>query len=316
MHSNTPVFEIDHLSKRYADGLVANDDLSLNIGRGRIWGLFGPNGAGKTTLVRQMLGLLKPTAGRVLFNGQDVTDQPETISTQIGYLPQSSSAFYDFTAQEALYFTGRLRGMTHADAQSQTEQFITAWEFEHIRKKVFRRLSGGQQRLVQLAAILMGDPHTLVLDEPTNHMDPAYRRMVWGHLQQLNAQGVTILLVTHHILEVQHIVTDMAIMDGGRILVQGTPEHLRAQLDDRVHLDLTVSDGAITHLPDDLRAMLEQVDALRWRMTIAQEKANSTIARITTSIPAGDLIDLHLHHISLEDYYLSIVKTQKEGDIG
>lgn len=314
MQADTPVFEIDHLSKRYSDGLVANDDLSLSIGRGRIWGLFGPNGAGKTTLVRQMLGLLKPTAGRVLFNGRDVTDQPENISTQIGYLPQSSSAFYDFTAQESLYFTGRLRGMTHSAAQAQVEHFIATWEFEHIRKKVFRRLSGGQQRLVQLAAILMGDPQTLVLDEPTNHMDPAYRRMVWGHLQRLNAQDVTILLVTHHILEVQNIVTDMAIMDGGRILVQGTPDHLRSQLDDRVHVDLSITDGTIAHIPDDLRAMLEQVDALRWRMTISQQQANMTIGRITDAISAGDLIDLHLHHISLEDYYLSIVKTQTEGE--
>ncbi|MEQ8671825.1 MAG: ABC transporter ATP-binding protein [Aggregatilineales bacterium] len=305
---DTAVFDVQHISKRYGDGLTANDDLLLTIGRGKIWGLFGPNGAGKTTLVRQMLGLLKPTGGQVLFHGRDVLTQPQNISTQIGYLPQSSSAFYDFTAQESLYFTGRLRGMTHSAAQAQTEQFIATWEFEHIRKKVFRRLSGGQQRLVQLAAILMGDPQALVLDEPTNHMDPAYRRMVWGHLQRLNAQGVTILLVTHHILEVQNIVTDMAIMDGGRILVQGTPDHLRAQLDDRVHLDLSVTDGAIQHLQDDIRPMLEQVDALRWRMTIPQQQANGIIGRITNSIPSGDLIDLHLHHISLEDYYLSIVK--------
>jgi ABC-type multidrug transport system ATPase subunit len=137
------VFQIEHLSKTYGDPptALANDDISLAIAQGTIWGVLGPNGAGKTTLIRQMLGLLKPTGGRGLLYGVDIAGHPDLIPREVGYLAQTGQALWDFTPEEALYFTGRLRGMGHHASRQEAARLIEAWQIGPFRRRVLRYTS-------------------------------------------------------------------------------------------------------------------------------------------------------------------------------
>jgi ABC-2 type transport system ATP-binding protein len=322
----TPIFEIMHLTKTYPGQppVQANRDISLTIAAGTIWGLFGPNGAGKTTLIRQMLGLLKPTGGCVRLAGEDVTRRPDRVARDVGYLPQMSQALYDFTAAESLYFTGRLRGLNRRAAQAEAARLLEQWQLGPLRNQVVRRMSGGQQRLVGLVSVLMGGPQVLVLDEPTNFMDPALRHQVWGHLLALNhAQGVTILLVTHNVLEAETVVSEVAIVADGRVLAQGAPAELKASLGAQVRLDLTWR----TAMPDAagwLRlaaadaigesALARRLDPYRWRITADRAAAGEIVRRLMTHASLQELVDLRLHGASLEDFYLTVTgNAQGEG---
>lgn len=315
----TPIFEIEHLTKIYPGQppVHANRDISLTIAAETIWGLFGPNGAGKTTLVRQMLGLLKPTSGCVRLAGEDVTRRPDRVAREVGYLPQMGQALYDFTAAESLYFTGRLRGLNRRAAQAEAARLIEQWQLGPLRNQVVRRMSGGQQRLVGLVSVLMGGPQVLVLDEPTNFMDPALRHQVWEHLLALNhAQGVTILLVTHNVLEAETVVSEVAIVADGRVLAQGAPAELKASLGAQVHLDLTwrtAMPGAAGWLDSlaaaDLaggRVLVRRLDPYRWRITADRAAADEIVRRLMTHASLQELADLRLHGASLEDYYLAV----------
>jgi len=311
-----PVFQVAHLTKVYAGppAVAANQDISLSIAAGAVWGIFGPNGAGKTTLIRQMLGLLKPTAGQVLLNGCDIGRQPALIAQQVGYLPQTGQALYDFTVQEAIYFTGRLRGLAHRPARGEADRLIEEWGLARLRERVVRRLSGGEQRLVGLVSILMGAPAVLMLDEPTNFMDPGLRRLVWDHLLTLNREhGVTIVLVTHNVLEAETVVSRVAIVAGGRLLVQGAPGYLRASLGDQVHLDLTWREAgpANEQLIAGLGLPARRLDACRWRITTARTVADEAVQRLLMRTSLRNLADLRIHGASLEDYYLAV--TGNEG---
>lgn len=320
------VFQVEHLTRVY-DGkpiVYANRDISLTIERGTIWGLFGPNGAGKTTLVRQMLGLLKPTAGRVLLDGEDVARRPDRIAREVGYLPQTGQALYDFTVAEALYFTGRLRGMSGRAVRAEADRLIEQWRLGPLRNRVIRHMSGGQQRLVGLVSILMGAPRVLVLDEPTNFMDPALRHQVWEHLLTLNQkQGVTIILVTHNVLEAETVVSEVAIVADGRVLAQGVPAQLKAGLGQQVHLDLTwravspIVEAWLADLTQDMAGGERSVVARRnpycWRITTGRSAADEIVRRLMAHASWSELVDLRLHGASLEDYYLTVTGNDAPG---
>jgi ABC-2 type transport system ATP-binding protein len=245
----------------------------------------------------------------VLLNGADVARRPDLIARAVGYLSQSGQALWDFTVEEALYFTGRLRGLSRRETGAEVVRLTEEWQLAPLLKRVVRYLSAGQQRLIGLVSILVGAPAVLVLDEPTNFMDPALRRQVWDHLLQLNRDhGVTIVLVTHNVLEAETVVSRVAVIAQGRLLAQGTPAQLRAGLGDQVHLDLSwrVVTPAAEALMAELGFRPLQLDNCRWRLTVACAAADEAVQRLLARTSLQDLVDLRLHGASLEDYYLVV----------
>ncbi|MCK4258561.1 MAG: ABC transporter ATP-binding protein [Halanaerobiales bacterium] len=190
------VFEIRNLNKTYKNGaIIANKDINLTIKEGEIFGLLGPNGAGKTTLLKQMVGLLKPDTGTVKFYDQEVSKNPDIITHFVGHMTQRIGALGDLRVQEALEVTGKLKGMTKKTARQQAKDLIEEFDIKYS-KRPLNKLSGGQNRLVSLCTALIGNPRVLILDEPTNDLDPVYRRQVWDKILNLNKTvGLTIILV-------------------------------------------------------------------------------------------------------------------------
>ncbi|MCX5381002.1 ABC transporter ATP-binding protein/permease [Streptomyces sp. NBC_00091] len=223
----------------------ANDGIDLDVPDGRVFGLLGPNGAGKTTLVHQVLGLVKPTSGTLHVDGTDVVADPDRVKESAGFLPQTPLAMDLIEVRRALHYTGRLRGQSEPDARRQTADLLGRLGLEDSADRYLHQLSGGMRRMANLGMALMGRPSLLVLDEPTNELDPRHRRLVWDLVaEESERHGTTVLLVTHNLLEAEQAVHEVAVLRGGRLIATGTPDELHRRLDLRPRMELTVRPDA------------------------------------------------------------------------
>jgi ABC-2 type transport system ATP-binding protein len=286
----------------------ANDGIDLDVHRGELFGILGPNGAGKTTLVRQITGLLRPDAGSIDLLGHDLVRHPDRASRLIGYLGQESTALDELTVALAAETTGRLRGLDVPAARAARDQVLDELGLSALAARPLKKLSGGQRRLACLAAALVGERPVLVLDEPTTGMDPVARRAVWAAIDRRRTeQGVTVLLVTHNVIEAETVLDRVAVLDHGRVIACDTPAALRALVADEVRLDLVWRYEA----PDALPAVaalrpLAQISGRRWTLRLPQERARAVVAEITGGPAFAALDDFTLAVPSLEDVYLAL----------
>jgi ABC-2 type transport system ATP-binding protein len=231
--NTTVVYDIDHLYKYYPGQTEpANKDISLCILEGEIFGLLGDNGAGKTTLVKQMVNLIRSTSGNIRLYGKSIDKDPLYVPQHIGYMPQNNLALNNLTVSESIYFTAHLRGMSQKESKRECEKLIEQWNLEDIRKRPCIHISGGQKRLLQLSIALAGAPPILILDEPTNDLDPLKRKQVWEVLQKLNREHqVTIIFITHDAIEAEKIIQRIGIMRRGILVAIGKLSELKSKID-------------------------------------------------------------------------------------
>jgi ABC-2 type transport system ATP-binding protein len=291
----------------------ANDGIDLDIRGGEIFGLLGPNGAGKSTLVRQLTGLLRPDAGAIDLLGHDLVRHPDRASRLVGYLGQESSALDELTVGLAAETTGRLRGMDAATARAERDHVLAELGLEGLAGRPIKRLSGGQRRLACFAATLVGERPLLVLDEPTTGMDPVARRAVWAAVDRRRAErGVTVLLVTHNVIEAETVLDRVAVIDGGRVIACDTPAGLKAMVADEVRLDLVWRDQPPLAVPA-IAALSDEaaVSGRRWTLRLPQARARTVVAEVTGGPAFAALDDFTLAAPSLEDVYLALGGRQK-----
>ncbi|MBX3061347.1 MAG: ABC transporter ATP-binding protein [Anaerolineae bacterium] len=303
------IYDIVHLTKYYPSQVEpANDDISLTIEAGEIFGVLGDNGAGKSTLIKQMANLLKPSSGTILLNGKPLDATPLYTPSQIGYMPQSGLALNMLTVGESLYFTAHLRGLSRQQSQRERERLIDRWDLGEIRNKPTSRLSGGQKRLVLLATTVTASPPILILDEPTNDLDPQHRAMVWEHLRQLNGeQGTTIIFITHNAIEAERIIQRVAIMQKGKLLAVGRPGVLKSELNRQLRLEVIFSPQFPPTLPIDRAVFKRELAPGRWQLLIDHGQAATYIAALTS---AQYIEDFRLSTATLEDLYFSLATKQ------
>jgi ABC-2 type transport system ATP-binding protein len=220
---SVPAVEITGLVKRYGS-TIAVDGLDLRMDRGRLLALLGPNGAGKTTIVEICEGFLKPDSGTVRVLGLDPVRDGSALRPKIGVMPQGGGAYPGVHAEEMLRLV----------AACAANPLDPAWLLDILgldstRRTPFKRLSGGQQQRLSLACALIGRPELVFLDEPTAGMDPQARCLVWDLLGALRADGVSVLLTTHLMEEAEALADDVVIVDGGKVIAQGSPSALTAE---------------------------------------------------------------------------------------
>lgn len=309
MMSGTLVYEVRDLVKTYKAGKIrANDGLSFTIQRGEIFGLLGPNGAGKTTLVGQLTGLLRPDSGAILLYGHEISRDSRFATEVVATLTQRPLPLTDLTVDEALTITGHLRGLSRPDARRAAATLAERLGLGEARRKRLGKISGGQLRLASLATALIGDRPVLVLDEPTNELDPTNRRMVWDLLLSLKReQGRTIILVTHNVLEAERVIERVGIINHGRIIALGTPGELKARVDRRVRLDVVLAEGRDALAPL-VRGLGEAtpVTARHWQILLPRESVAPAVDRIVNEIGLDALDDFRVLTPSLEDVYLQL----------
>ncbi|WP_432113208.1 ATP-binding cassette domain-containing protein [Streptomyces sp. S1] len=290
----------------------ANDGVTLTVPRGQVLGLLGPNGAGKTTLVSQLLGLTLPTSGTLRVEGLDPARDPDAVKRITGFLPQAGLPMRRVEVRRALYFTGRLRGQSDRDARLQTREVIEEFGLGDRADRYVDRLSGGSMRLVNIGMALMGRPKVLVLDEPTNELDPRNRRVIWDAVARRNTEdGTTVLLVTHNVLEAESAVHRVAVMNAGRVVANGTPGELKRLVGDRTRLELLVRDSApLTEAETRELAAVGEVSATGdeggYVIRTEAERVPVLIERLVSSVGMARVEDFRLARPSLEDVYLAL----------
>jgi ABC-2 type transport system ATP-binding protein len=230
-----PAVLAKELVKTYTDDdeVEAVRGVDLEVHTGEIFGFLGPNGAGKSTTVRMLTTLLTITSGRAEVAGADVARNPDEVRRKIGVALQEAGLDPRQTGRELLVLHGRLFGLSAAEAKERAEQLLALVELDDAADRVTKGYSGGMQRRLDLAAALVHQPEVLFLDEPTTGLDPASRLTVWEELRRINRQGTTVFLTTQYLEEADQLCDRIAIIDDGKIVREGTPERLKADLRDR-----------------------------------------------------------------------------------
>jgi ABC-2 type transport system ATP-binding protein len=222
----TPALAIRNLRKVYRRGNVAVDDLSLTINEGDFFGFLGPNGAGKSTTIHCVTGIAEPTSGTIEIFGVDAVKNYREARRLVGLCTQEFNVDPFATPRQIVDWMGGYFGMGRAERKARLDYLMDRFELGPHVKKPFRELSGGLKRRVVLARALINDPKLLILDEPTAGVDVELRRVLWRYLQEINADGRTILLTSHYLEEVERLCRDVAIVNNGRIVRQGTKNEI------------------------------------------------------------------------------------------
>ena len=208
--------------------LRAVDKLSFKIFQGEVFGLLGKNGAGKTTTIKMLTLQLKPTAGEIFFEGRAIAGNEIFIKSLLGVVPQHLNFDQDLTVEENLELHARLHHMKKSARRERIDELLKFVELERVRKSFVRELSGGMKRRLLIVRALIHRPKILFLDEPTVALDPQVRRKIWELIENLKAQGITIVLTTHYIEEAEALCDRVAILNRGKLAALDTTENLCA----------------------------------------------------------------------------------------
>ena len=221
------VIQIHELFKKYKGAdFFSVKELSLAIQQQEIVGLIGPNGAGKTTLISILCGLIHPTSGTFTIKGLTYTDHALKIKNLIGIVPQEYALYPTLTARENLTYFGSLYGLKGKNLKNKINEYLTILGLIHFADKRIETFSGGMKRRINLIAGILHNPEILFLDEPTVGVDVQSKNVIIDFLNELNRKGTTIIYTSHHLAEAEDFCTRIAIIDEGRIFIEGTPEFL------------------------------------------------------------------------------------------
>ncbi|MDP8966462.1 MAG: ABC transporter ATP-binding protein [Cyanobacteriota bacterium] len=259
---------LQNVHKTYDKVPVVND-LSFTIESGEMFGLLGPNGAGKSTTIRMLTTLTQPSSGQIEVAGYDVVRNRQQVKQNIGVVLQQTSVDTDLSVWENMELHGRLHHISNPGRQRLIKQWLDYVELAERRDDLVKTLSGGMKRRLQIARALLHQPSILFLDEPTVGLDPQTRRRLWEIIRDLNRQGMTMLLTTHYMDEVEFLCDRIGIMDAGQLIKLGTLQQLRQQhgeglvmkqLGDRFEYkffpDLTQANAYLDSLPDKTGIMV------------------------------------------------------------
>lgn len=301
------IVEAKGLSKHY-NGTKAVDGLDLRIERGEIYGLLGPNGAGKTTTILLLLGLTEPTSGEVTVCGFNPTREALKVKRVTGYLPENVGFYEDLTAWQNLLYVARLNGIPEDEARQRVEQVLKEVGLEEVADREVGTFSRGMKQRLGIADVLLKAPEFAILDEPTSGIDPEGAHLILEMIARMNReQGLTILLSSHLLHQVQRICHRIGIISKGRLVAEGTLEELRVKTMEEESFVFEVRVSEVTRgLLEALRG-LEGVSDVQQRgnflLIRASEDLRSELARRIMEQGVG-LLELRGRDYTLEDIYL------------
>ena len=305
------VIEVRDLVKVYGGETRALDDVTFEVAPGELFGFLGPNGAGKTTTIRILATLLRPTSGTARVAGFDVVSQGHEVRQRLGLAMQTPTLDAFSTGRETLELAGRLHRVPPAEMRRRTDELLELMGLASAAKKLTGAYSGGMKRRLDLASALMHRPPLLILDEPTEGLDPQSRTALWEELERINATGTTMLLTTHYMEEADRLCTRLAIVDNGQIVVDGRPDQLKAGIGaDTVVLQLEPAggDGVVPQVCRLLEGMVpcEAVSPHPTGVSLAVPDAGAAIPALLRRLD-GDgfhITGLQMTQPSLDDVFL------------
>ena len=281
-----------------SEGPPALVDVDLSIPAGGIFGLIGRNGAGKTTFVRIASTQLAPTSGRIRVLGHSVIGEENAIRERIACIPQESRPLYFLTVDELVFLYLRMRGLDRTESRRRTDAVLDELGLTDVRKRLVSRLSGGQRRRAMVAMVIASDAELLFLDEPTTGLDPLARREVWGALRRARRENRTVILTTHYLDEAEALSGRLALLEGGRVVIEGTPADLRSRV--RRPFRVWVEAG----MGRDVLAPYGDVNPVEGGFLVfSEERASRELAQL--ALAKG--LKVSMGPVSLEDIFLQLV---------
>src|ERR1700730_12473692 len=301
------VIEVTNLTKSYGKNEVLKG-IDLQVERSTMLALLGPNGAGKTTTVRILSTLLNFDGGTVLVEGHDVTAEADQVRRVIGLTGQSAAVDELLTGRENLVMMGQLYRLTAASAKARAQELLEEFDLVEAAERPVKTYSGGMRRRLDLAVSLIATPPVIFLDEPTTGLDPRSRLAMWDIIRNLLAGGTTILLTTQYLDEADQLVDRIVVIDGGKVIAEGTPSALKSKVgNDR--LELTFRDDesfnrAVAELGEDVI----DSNAREFSATVVIKDTNSDVKRALDMLAdAGSAVQsLAVHKPTLDDVFLSL----------
>ncbi|CAM5378766.1 daunorubicin resistance protein DrrA family ABC transporter ATP-binding protein [Streptomyces spiroverticillatus] len=322
-HDSTPhAIEVRGLVKHYGE-TKALDGVDLNVREGTVLGVLGPNGAGKTTLVRCLSTLIRPDAGTATVAGYDVVRQPRQLRRTIGLTGQYASVDEKLSGWENLYMIGRLLDLPRKDARRRSDDLLERFSLTEAAKKPAAQYSGGMRRRLDLAASMIGQPAVLYLDEPTTGLDPRTRNEVWGEVQRMVGEGVTVLLTTQYMEEAEQLASELTVIDRGRVVAEGRIHELKAKVGGRT-LQIRPSDPTqLSAMADAVRragldgvagAQMVPEEGLLYVPILSDEQLTSVVGLLGAQGFA--IADIGTHLPSLDEVFLAITgEKSSESDV-
>ena len=308
------MIEINNLTKKYGRFTAVND-LSFKVGKGQVVGFLGPNGAGKTTTLRMLTGYLPPTSGSSSIAGHDIFKDSIKARSQIGYMPENVPLYLDMRVREYLKFRAHIKGLKGTQARQHVTEALETCGLTHMKKRMIKTLSKGYRQRVGLADALINKPQLLVLDEPTNGLDPNQIRSIRELIKKLGEKH-TILVSSHILSEVEMIADHIIIIDGGKIKASDTPQNLidgmraAGKISLEIKGDSKTIQGAISRIKNVKKATLLEQNEEWLSMEVLCESGTDTRERISeiASQYSWSIRSIHRHKATLEDVFVELTR--------
>lgn len=310
---NAQVLRIRSLHKSYRGRhtVRANDGIDLTIAPGEVVGLLGHNGAGKTTLVNQIVGLARPDSGTITVGGVDAVAHPAAVREIVSVQAQANVPISGLTPRKAIELVGRIRGGQPDPVRRRADQLLAALDLGPWATTPSEKVSGGIARLTAFAMTAVAPGSLVILDEPTNDVDPVRRRLLWAQIRELADGGCGVLLVTHNVSEAERVVDHLAILDTGAVVGAGTPASLTAHLRDTLTFEADLAPGVDARWPEDLNGLTQ--GHLHASATLKSASASRVVAWAQEEIASGRLEQFALKPASLEDVYVELAGTTHDA---
>ena len=308
--SDDVVIHAQGLTKRFGS-LVAVDNVDLTVRKREVYGFLGPNGSGKSTTIRMLCGLMRPSAGEIDVLGYKIPRDAEALKRRIGYMTQRFTLYEDLTVGENLDFLAAVHELSRAAARSRIAELLERFRLADRRDQLAGTLSGGQKQRLALAGTVLHKPDLLFLDEPTSAVDPQSRREFWESLFELADMGTTLLVSSHYMDEAERC-TRLAILDQGRVVADGTPRDLMANLPGRTLLVETAEPREAQRLLQGLGGIIAMAQIGTSLRVLAKAGADFE-QQVTERLKSGGLAaQVHPIAANLEDVFVVATSNSKE----
>ncbi len=237
------IFELKEVTKRFKDNLVL-DSIDLNIPEGSIFGILGINGSGKTTILRLLVGFYKQDQGTIMYDGKKLSKVIKKLKGEIGFTTQENSFYPRLTVEENIRYFGALYGLPARTIQENLERILKLVELDHVRNRIAEQLSGGMQRRLDMACSLIHVPRVIILDEPTEDLDPILRKEIIYLIKKIKAIGTTVIITSHRLDDIEQVCDLVAILHNRKILRRCTIDELKTSYskEDEIHLQIESGD--------------------------------------------------------------------------
>ncbi len=298
--------------EKHFESVTAVNKISFSIQEGEIFGLLGPNGAGKSTTIKILSTLLKSDSGSAYINGKDVNKKADECKKIIGVVPQEIALYEDFSAYDNLMFWGQLNGVSKTELKQKIPELLQLIGLEDRKSDLLKTYSGGMKRRINIAAALLHNPKILFMDEPTTGVDPQSRNKIFDIIETLNAKGMTVIYTTHYMEEVERLCNNIAIIDTGKIIAQGTINELQAQCDLHEYILLKTAKKVPSSIVTKLQEVLQLPVSYSKSVISVKCKPHLHLKAVLNhcELLKIEIVDIQIQKANLETIFLHLTGKQ------